>query len=929
MEPSAVSLAASPLVRVDAFDLELTATDVDGTRLRLRAAAPLRAFSRPALPLFDRWLPSGALIVRAHGVAAGVFDARVTAEGAPLGPAAQVSMSSSGEFTLTAVVPLKELAARAGTNVRLGLVVTPGDRGLTLLRADLVTAKHAPPSIASLELRESTDSLLVNAPERKLFDLQNPEEGFWAGTGRWRLRLLVDWERAAEDGDGAWSLDPRPLRVDHNWRRANDATDVVWEDPARRSGSRNRTYTELFLDTSHPGFTGVVPPEGMDVPVQLAVTHAYGRSGANDLLLTWERDLPLRLRDPLPQLPSWRRLSGVGIDFGTTSTVAAFSHKGYRSLMRLGSAPDEKTNPAENPTVLLIDDHERLWAEMGAASNGRRFPFLLRVVQASHAARERMSEFPNAVVTEIKSLPERVITLDQSPQLRDREKRADFLLDEARVRVLVRTYGYLLGRAINRPGQEVFLRYWLTYPAEFDERARAVLIDELRAGILLSIPEGISADEVSVKMQATEPEAYAAEVCPEVAAHPAFASLVEKYGELRFAVFDFGGGTLDIACGRYRPATPEEEAASGCSSVVETLQVAGDDHLGGDYLTHELVWLTHQHDAHLPEMEEKEVPMQRPVTIPENKLARKPHLYKRSLAARQNKVRFQNELKLEQVKFRRANEVARVDALVARRLDDSEVSLESLKSDPAGLQKRLATHLEERVRDGARLLASMIASTPWEPGSAGSATGGATWRDKGVVILLAGNSARSEYVQKALAQALDAPDLAVWHPGDDSPPQGVVLYETPTRMERGAEITGVTPKTAVALGALRIANRDVHLVRAAQGFSYFVGDLRGFPPKFVALLSLGTLPADAAQWGPHYLDFGAWNGQKPLRVAKEFEAGKMTANDPRIISVRPDLPDAPGRLYVCAASPTQIALHFVMQGDAVARTTVNLAQYFG
>ena len=85
--------------------------------------------------------------------------------------------------------------------------------------------------------------------------------------------------------------------------------------------------------------------------------------------------------------------------------------------------------------MLLIDDHERLWSAI--APGGPRFPNLLRVVQASHAARERMSEFPNAVVTELKSLPERVMVLDQPPQLRDREKRADFLLDEARVRALI------------------------------------------------------------------------------------------------------------------------------------------------------------------------------------------------------------------------------------------------------------------------------------------------------------------------------------------------------------------------------------------------------------------------------------------------------------------------------------------------------------
>lgn len=905
-------------VRVDSFTYELHGADlVVHTDL-------LDALHTARLPLHSSW-PGARLVVRASGVCERPFEASLSVDRAPRTAPVAAAVRDDLSFDVELSVPFAELSSLAGDPRRVDLVVD--GLPLQLARLQLVPTGLAL-SPESFELREATDSLLVNGPERTLADLQNPEEGFWLGTGRWRLRLLADWKRPPE-GD-PFTLDAKPsellLRVDH----PTFSGDAVREDATRRAGGR-RTYSELYLDTSHPSLRDAVPPEGADLPLRVVVVHPLAVApveglDAPALFVSWSRSVPLRLRDPRPSLAAFRRLSGVGIDFGTTATVAAFTHQGYRALMRLGSPPDARTNPAENPTVLLIEDHERLWNEL---SREGRFPDLLRVVQASHAAREKLSEFPNAVVTEIKSLPERVFALDQAPQLRDREKRADFLLDEPRVRMVVRAYGYLLGRAINRPGQEVFLRYWLTYPAEFDERARGLLVDELRAGILLSIPEGIAPEEVTVQMQATEPEAYAAEVCPELAAHPAFSALIEKFGELRFAVFDFGGGTLDIACGRYRPATPEEESASGCTSVIETLQVAGDDHLGGDYLTHELVWLVHQHPEHLPEMEAREVPMQRPVTIPENKLARAPQLYKRSLAARQNKVRFQDALALEQVKFKRANEMARVDSLVARRLDESEVSLESLKTDLAGVQKRLGTHLEERVRDGARQLASMIASTPWEPGAAGSVQPASGWRDRGVVILLAGNSSRSDYVERALAQALEAPDLKVWTPTDDFAPQGVVRFETPTRVERGAEIIGVTPKTAVALGALRIANRDVHLVRAAQGFSFFVGDLRGFPPKFTALLPMGTLPRGPEPFGDHYLDFGPWNGQKPLRIAKEYEPGRMGANDPRIISVRPEIPlDAAGRLYLCPSSPTSVMVHLALADGTAVRAPLNLAPYF-
>src|SRR5262249_51768018 len=191
--------------------------------------------------------------------------------------------------------------------------------------------------------------------------------------------------------------------------------------------------------------------------------------------------------DPMPLLKPFHRLSTVGIDFATTATVAALYQKGYRSLLRLGSSASSAAKSAENPAYLLIEDHERLWAEMDRDPRTARFPHLLRVVRGSHAAYEARAAAPNAVIGELKSLPERILNPDHSPQLRDRERQRDFLLDEARVRVLIRTYAYLLGRAINRPGQDVYLHYRLTHPAKFDERSRKLLEDEIKNGILLAI----------------------------------------------------------------------------------------------------------------------------------------------------------------------------------------------------------------------------------------------------------------------------------------------------------------------------------------------------------------------------------------------------------------------------------------------------------
>ncbi|UQA62531.1 hypothetical protein [Polyangium aurulentum] len=913
----------SPRVRIDALATLLQRSAPNGVRMEIRPSLPVIAAWDQALPLFEGWVQNAELVVRAQGLTDAPFTAGLAIDGTALGGPVEAKVTpgegSLFAFSFEIVVPLQKLAAHAGATVTLTALLSPttslaAARKVALLDLRLVGISGHGPHIATLDLLESTDSVLFDAPERRLFDLQNPEEGIWHGTGKWRLRLFADWSK--NEGE-AFTIDTKPAHVSHRWQRTDDAPAVVTEDATRRAGGR-RTYTELILDASHPDL-GPIPEEGKDVPLDLHVEHqlTFGDLGA---ICAWQAALPLRLRDPRPLLKTFQRLSAVGIDFGTTATVAALYQKGYRALLRLGSSTSEASKSAENPTYLLVEDHERLWGEMERDEAASRFPNLLRIVRGSHAARDAMVDAPSAVVGELKSLPERVVNLDQSPQLRDRERRRDFLLDEARVRVLVRTYAYLLSRAINRPGQDVYLRYWLTHPAKFDGRARKLLEEEIRRGILLGIPQGIPAEEVQVAMSASEPEAFAAEVCPELATYAELEPIISKFGEMRFAVFDFGGGTLDVACGRFRPATEQEAEELGSRTVIETLQVSGDDHLGGDYLTHELVWLTHQHDKHLPEMEEKEVPMMRPQTVPPNNLVAKPHLYKRSLAARQNRFRFERELGLEAVKFAPENEPRRVNDLSAARLDGSEVRLQSLGTDVPGLHEKLKEHLQARIRDGVKLMKSMLAIAPWG--------GEGDWREQGVTILLAGNSSRSAFVERALGEELGIPDLKVWRPGSNTPFQQVVLYETPQRTERGVTVVGVTPKTAVALGALKIANHEVHLVRRAQGFSYFLGDLRGFPPKFTALVPMGTPVGDAATFGPHYIDFGRWDTKTPLRVSQEYVPGKMTSNDPRVSLIPTGLPPGlVGRLFVCVSGPEEVTLALQRDGQDPVVTTLNLATY--
>jgi len=86
-----------------------------------------------------------------------------------------------------------EPASRRDGTLDLSLWVKQPGRSIPAAKLRLVPVAAPGPHIQSLDLLDVTDALLVDAPERRLFDLQNPEEGTWTGTGKVRLRLFAQW----------------------------------------------------------------------------------------------------------------------------------------------------------------------------------------------------------------------------------------------------------------------------------------------------------------------------------------------------------------------------------------------------------------------------------------------------------------------------------------------------------------------------------------------------------------------------------------------------------------------------------------------------------------------------------------------------------------------------------------------------------------
>src|SRR5262249_31245547 len=155
-----------------------------GVRMEIRPPRPVTAAEPQVLPMFEGWIQLAELVVRASGVCEGPFTAALAGQGdapplsAPL--AATITRADDAArpgFSSELSIPLRALAAPAGTPIVLALLLAPGAavpgkdaRRLALTKLTMVGLNGHGPHIAQLDLLESTDSVLFDAPERRLFD---------------------------------------------------------------------------------------------------------------------------------------------------------------------------------------------------------------------------------------------------------------------------------------------------------------------------------------------------------------------------------------------------------------------------------------------------------------------------------------------------------------------------------------------------------------------------------------------------------------------------------------------------------------------------------------------------------------------------------------------------------------------------------------
>ena len=304
-------------------------------------------------------------------------------------------------------------------------------------------------------------------------------------------------------------------------------------------------------------------------------------------------------RDPRTDI---KKGSIVAIDFGTSSTVVVKKDEDVSEPIQIsvGGLNDGKDDP-ENPTLLWINNFKNFIYSYYSKDCRPNTSWTDLVV--SHAVKNKLQDMDEkdfkSVVSHIKQwAAESDSSLSIMSKDMDEPVRIDslvHLLQNKDIEVFnpIEIYAYFLGMFINnRQNQHgIYLDYQLSYPATYDTDVVNKIVESFSKGIRKSIPAEIKDDEIHVTAKYREPEAYAI-------------TAMERYGfmpedkPIKYAIFDFGGGTCDFAYGYWSKL----DGSNGKEWQIETADVGGQEDLGGEKLLDGMAYRVFSNQKNLPTM---------------------------------------------------------------------------------------------------------------------------------------------------------------------------------------------------------------------------------------------------------------------------------------------------------------------------------------
>lgn len=327
--------------------------------------------------------------------------------------------------------------------------------------------------------------------------------------------------------------------------------------------------------------------------------------------------LPIKLLDPSHK--DFLRNKKAAIDFGTSSTCIAISRGGKKELLLLEKCDEYEDKAYENPTNLLFKNWEELYEEW--KDRDTKIPNIVRIRdnKGSFDQGHRLKEYIqsatkadlNAYLDQLKLIPYKKIILDQKIKINPsvvkvngiREIELTIPRDEEKGWTFdaVEFYGYLLGRVAMAPLLgNVITKYYVTVPVKFDKQVKESILKSLKKGIKIATPLNIR-EKVEVIEGDEEPVAFMGAMY----ANPKVREKGWKPGS-KFAVFDFGGGTLDFSFGIFEKDPEDDE-----ERVLKILNTDGEEKGGAEYLIHKLSYIIYKDNKN--DMKEKRIPFIIPI----------------------------------------------------------------------------------------------------------------------------------------------------------------------------------------------------------------------------------------------------------------------------------------------------------------------------
>jgi len=486
----------------------------------------------------------------------------------------------------------------------------------------------------------------------------------------------------------------------------------------------------------------------------------------------------------------------ISIDFGTSSTCVA-KNRG-KDLIAFTDSP-QGIEDYENKTILILMQWEKIYNQW--KRENKTIPYIKRKkenVSYDDAGKEDYFDYSNPVIEELKEAPSaKVIDAIVSefkllpkklkkdkinkPSFRpfDNWKNVVFLTDdigeedEETINPIA-FYAYFIGRSVNlQINNKIYGRYEVTIPVSFNDEEREIIRKSIEYGIKRAIPSMVR-DKVEIKLGKEESVAL-------LGAAQQIKVISSKEPQM-FAVFDFGGGTIDFSYGVFRKAdrnNPIMEEEKRFREVVELFHTDGLVK-GGEVLIERLAYRIYTWNKDI--MKEHRIS----IAVPEGEE------WIKNFDSHLKGTRHIDYLNLNSIKEKLARkffienefeEGVRVELFSVDNLNadkGEEIELEHLNRDEA--EEFLRSEIEEAVKYFKNVLERVFKENEERLKELGIKS------LDDVVIIKAGNASKSKYVDEAFKELFENKEIKVLEDKDRD----------------------ITVKNCVAKGALILRNVGVY-----------------------------------------------------------------------------------------------------------------------